>query len=239
MCTTKLRASSSPPSLADPPAHASTPASSTRRPRGSTGTRRDLEDRSTATTRPRRLVRGARTAPSAPAATSRSSRTSRATGRRGFAMFHEARDLVYNMVDCRKPIVAGDRRTGGRRRACVALLADVSIARRPRASSTGTPRLGVAAGDHAVLVWPLLCRNGRKRSTTCSCASRSAARRRSASARLALRSGRRARGARARRGAALASGRRRRSATRSSRSNNWLKPQGPHSTRRSRSSSST
>ncbi|MDX6469902.1 MAG: enoyl-CoA hydratase, partial [Gaiellaceae bacterium] len=39
----------------------------------------------------------------------------------------------------------------------VALLADVSIATPTARLVDGHTRLGVAAGDHAVLVWPLLC----------------------------------------------------------------------------------
>jgi enoyl-CoA hydratase len=39
----------------------------------------------------------------------------------------------------------------------VALLADVSIAAPSARIVDGHTRLGVAAGDHAVLVWPLLC----------------------------------------------------------------------------------
>ena len=39
----------------------------------------------------------------------------------------------------------------------VALLADVSIATPTASIVDGHTRLGVAAGDHAVLVWPLLC----------------------------------------------------------------------------------
>ncbi len=39
----------------------------------------------------------------------------------------------------------------------VALLADVSIAGRSARLSDGHARLGVAAGDHAAVLWPLLC----------------------------------------------------------------------------------
>src|SRR2546423_6034405 len=38
-----------------------------------------------------------------------------------------------------------------------ALLADVSIATRSARIIDGHPRLGVAAGDHAAICWPLLC----------------------------------------------------------------------------------
>ena len=51
----------------------------------------------------------------------------------------------------------GDDRAGGRRRARRGLLADVSIATPEARIVDGHTKLGVAAGDHAVIVWPLLC----------------------------------------------------------------------------------
>lgn len=72
-------------------------------------------------------------------------------------VFHEARDLVYNIVDCRKPVVAAIDGPAVGAGLAVALLADVSIAAPTARIVDGHTRLGVAAGDHAVLVWPLLC----------------------------------------------------------------------------------
>ncbi|MDE3024398.1 MAG: enoyl-CoA hydratase/isomerase family protein [Acidobacteriota bacterium] len=72
-------------------------------------------------------------------------------------VFHEARDLVYNIVDCSKPIVAAIDGPAVGAGLAVALLADVSIAAPTARIVDGHTRLGVAAGDHAVLVWPLLC----------------------------------------------------------------------------------
>jgi enoyl-CoA hydratase len=72
-------------------------------------------------------------------------------------VFHEARDLVYNIVNCRKPIVAAiDGHAVGAGLA-VALLADISVAAPTARIVDGHTRLGVAAGDHAVIVWPVLC----------------------------------------------------------------------------------
>ncbi len=72
-------------------------------------------------------------------------------------VFHEARDLVYNIVNCSKPIVAAiDGHAVGAGLA-VALLADISIAAPTARIVDGHTRLGVAAGDHSVIVWPLLC----------------------------------------------------------------------------------
>ena len=45
----------------------------------------------------------------------------------------------------------------GRRRAVAGLLADISIAAKDARIIDGHTRLGVAAGDHAAIVWPLLC----------------------------------------------------------------------------------
>ncbi len=72
-------------------------------------------------------------------------------------VFHEARDLVYNMVDCRKPVVAAIDGPCVGAGLAVALLADISLAAPTARIVDGHTRLGVAAGDHAVLVWPLLC----------------------------------------------------------------------------------
>jgi enoyl-CoA hydratase len=72
-------------------------------------------------------------------------------------VFHEARDLVYNIVNCRTPVVAAiDGHAVGAGLA-VALLSDISIATPSARLSDGHTRIGVAAGDHAAIVWPLLC----------------------------------------------------------------------------------
>jgi enoyl-CoA hydratase len=72
-------------------------------------------------------------------------------------VFHEARDLVYNIVDCSKPIVAAIDGPCVGAGLAVALLADISIAAPSARIVDGHTRLGVAAGDHSVLIWPLLC----------------------------------------------------------------------------------
>ena len=69
----------------------------------------------------------------------------------------EARDLVFNMIDCSKPIVSAARGWAvGAGLACL-ILADVSIMSRDAKLSDGHLKIGVAAGDHATLIWPLLC----------------------------------------------------------------------------------
>jgi enoyl-CoA hydratase len=72
-------------------------------------------------------------------------------------VFHEARDLVYNVVGCPKPIVSAMAGPAVGAGLAIGLLADVSIATPSTRIVDGHTKLGVAAGDHAVLVWPLLC----------------------------------------------------------------------------------
>jgi enoyl-CoA hydratase len=72
-------------------------------------------------------------------------------------VFHEARDLVYNIVNCSKPIVAAIDGPCVGAGLAIAVLADISIAAPGAKIVDGHTRLGVAAGDHAVIVWPLLC----------------------------------------------------------------------------------
>lgn len=68
----------------------------------------------------------------------------------------EARDLVYNMLHCRKPIVSAINGPAVGAGLVVALLADVSIAAESARLADGHVRMGVAAGDHAAIIWPLL-----------------------------------------------------------------------------------
>src|ERR1043166_1630331 len=68
----------------------------------------------------------------------------------------EARDLVYNVINCSKPIVSAMHGPAVGAGLVVGLLADISIAARSPPISDGHPRLGVAAGDHSAIVWPLL-----------------------------------------------------------------------------------
>ncbi|HLM35783.1 MAG TPA: enoyl-CoA hydratase/isomerase family protein [Gaiellaceae bacterium] len=72
-------------------------------------------------------------------------------------VLREARDLVYNVVNCPQPIVSAIAGPAVGAGLAVALLADVSIAAPDARIVDGHTRLGVAAGDHAAIVWPLLC----------------------------------------------------------------------------------
>lgn len=72
-------------------------------------------------------------------------------------VWKEARDLVYNVVNCSKPVVSAMAGPAVGAGLVAGLLADVSIASRDARIIDGHTRLGVAAGDHAAIVWPLLC----------------------------------------------------------------------------------
>jgi enoyl-CoA hydratase len=72
-------------------------------------------------------------------------------------VLREARDLVYNVLNCAKPIVSAMQGPAVGAGLVVGLLADVSIAARSARIVDGHTRLGLAAGDHAAIVWPLLC----------------------------------------------------------------------------------
>lgn len=69
----------------------------------------------------------------------------------------EFRDLCYNILNCSKPIVSAIHGAAVGAGLAAALMADVSIAARSARLIDGHTRLGVAAGDHAALIWPLLC----------------------------------------------------------------------------------
>lgn len=70
---------------------------------------------------------------------------------------HDAGAIVRSMVDCGKPIVSAINGVAVGAGLAVALLADVSVIGETVRLSDGHTRVGVAAGDHAVVLWPLLC----------------------------------------------------------------------------------
>jgi enoyl-CoA hydratase len=73
------------------------------------------------------------------------------------AQWRDARAVVEKMLDAEKPIVSAINGVAVGAGLAVALLADVSVMGRSARLSDGHTRLGVAAGDHAALLWPLLC----------------------------------------------------------------------------------
>ena len=72
-------------------------------------------------------------------------------------VLREARDMVYGLINCSKPIVSAIRGPAVGAGLVCGLLADISIATPEARIIDGHTRLGVAAGDHAAIVWPLLC----------------------------------------------------------------------------------
>ena len=72
-------------------------------------------------------------------------------------VWKEARDLVYNLINCSKPVVSAMRGPAVGAGLVCGLLADISIASHDAKIIDGHTWLGVAAGDHAAIVWPLLC----------------------------------------------------------------------------------
>jgi enoyl-CoA hydratase/carnithine racemase len=72
-------------------------------------------------------------------------------------IWKEARDLVYNIINCGKPVVSAIEGPAVGAGLVAGLLADISVAAKNARIIDGHTRLGVAAGDHAAIVWPLLC----------------------------------------------------------------------------------
>jgi len=72
-------------------------------------------------------------------------------------VWREARDLVYGVINCSKPVVSAMHGPAVGAGLVAGLLADVSIAAKTARIIDGHTRLGVAAGDHSAIIWPLLC----------------------------------------------------------------------------------
>lgn len=69
----------------------------------------------------------------------------------------EARDLVYSMVNCNKVIIAAINGVAVGAGLAVAMVSDISIIGEDTKLGDGHVKLGVAAGDHSAMIWPLLC----------------------------------------------------------------------------------
>ena len=72
-------------------------------------------------------------------------------------VWREAKDLVYNLINCSKMVVSAMHGPAVGAGLVAGLLADISIAAKNARLIDGHTRLGVAAGDHAAIIWPLLC----------------------------------------------------------------------------------
>jgi enoyl-CoA hydratase len=73
------------------------------------------------------------------------------------ALLKEAQTLVYEIINCDKVIISAINGVAVGAGLAVALLADISIIAEDARLTDGHLRLGVAAGDHAAMIWPLLC----------------------------------------------------------------------------------
>jgi len=72
-------------------------------------------------------------------------------------LFKEAADIVHNITDISKPVISAINGTAVGAGLAVALVADISIIAEDTKFTDGHHRIGVAAGDHAAFIWPLLC----------------------------------------------------------------------------------
>ena len=73
------------------------------------------------------------------------------------AALREMRDLCYNLINCSKPVISAIHGPAVGAGLALALLSDISIAAKSAHIIDGHTRLGLAAGDHAAMIWPLLC----------------------------------------------------------------------------------
>jgi enoyl-CoA hydratase len=71
-------------------------------------------------------------------------------------VMREARDLVYNVINCSRPIIVALHGSVVGAGLAVAMLADITIAAKGAMILDGHTRLGVVAGDHAVMTWPIM-----------------------------------------------------------------------------------
>jgi enoyl-CoA hydratase len=71
-------------------------------------------------------------------------------------VLREARELVRNMIECPVPIVAAVNGPAAGAGLVTVALSDISVAGRSAKIVDGHVRLGVAAGDHAAIAWPML-----------------------------------------------------------------------------------
>jgi enoyl-CoA hydratase len=69
----------------------------------------------------------------------------------------EASETVYGMINCEKTIISAINGPAVGVGLAIALLADISVAAKHAKMTDGHMKLGLAAGDHAPIIWPLLC----------------------------------------------------------------------------------
>jgi enoyl-CoA hydratase len=70
-------------------------------------------------------------------------------------VFEDARMIVREMIECRKPIISAVNGAAVGAGMAVAVMADIVIASDTAKFGDGHTNIGVAAGDHACAIWPL------------------------------------------------------------------------------------
>ncbi len=68
----------------------------------------------------------------------------------------ETRDLVRNIIECFKPFISAISGPAVGAGLAAALMADIPVAGRSARIIDGHTTIGVTAGDHAAVIWPLL-----------------------------------------------------------------------------------
>lgn len=69
----------------------------------------------------------------------------------------EGSDIVYRLIELDKPVVAAINGAAAGGGLAIALLADISVAANDAELVDPHITMGLAAGDHAAMIWPLLC----------------------------------------------------------------------------------
>ncbi len=69
----------------------------------------------------------------------------------------EASDIVYRLLALEKPVISAINGVAVGAGLAVALMADISVMSEKAKFTDGHVKLGVGAGDHAAIIWPLLC----------------------------------------------------------------------------------
>jgi len=69
----------------------------------------------------------------------------------------EAADIVYNLLDFEKPVISAINGVAVGAGLAIALMADISVMSETARITDGHVKLGVGAGDHAAIIWPILC----------------------------------------------------------------------------------
>ena len=70
---------------------------------------------------------------------------------------YEARDIARNLIELDKPVVAAINGPAVGAGCAVAVCADISVMANDAVLMDGHVKLGLVAGDHGALMWPLVC----------------------------------------------------------------------------------